>query len=129
MEVWRIEDHEWYPLSSVKSVKQKKIKINRDIKPVEQEENEAKGIMEPIKIEKGDNVESEAGQGYGRGRGRQQSDGPVVGKGFGRAYVIRNRQLKEVQCGVVTGSINVPDVGGALGMYVDGARFARTSRR
>lgn len=155
-----MEDHEWLPLSSAKSVKQQKIKINRDIKPVEeceikksleQEENKVEGIMEAIEecgMEstgglEGGHVESEAvassetpmvatlqaRQGYGRGRGDVMRDGmKAVEKGFGRAYVIRNQQLKEVQCGGVTGLNNVPNVGGTLGMYVDGARFVRTSR-
>ncbi|KAK9068782.1 hypothetical protein SSX86_012898 [Deinandra increscens subsp. villosa] len=68
------------------------------------------------------------GRGYGRG---QYSQGErVVGKGFGRAHVIRQqRQQEPVQSnGISVDHSRVTCVGGALSMYIENAKIMRSRR-
>ncbi|KAI3730699.1 hypothetical protein L1987_61873 [Smallanthus sonchifolius] len=65
--------------------------------------------------------------GYGRWKYSQPEHQQVVGKGFGRAHVIRQQQ-QQVQCdGVV--DHHVPRVDGPLSMYIENAKIVPTRRR
>ncbi|KAI3724936.1 hypothetical protein L1987_64704 [Smallanthus sonchifolius] len=81
------------------------------------------------------------GQGYEREKYSQPKHQHVVGKGFGRAHVIRQRQQQQQVQGegggvsyhyvplVDVSDHHVPLVDGPLSMYIENARIMRTRRR